>query len=234
MEAGGSQSHRSAEQQKDELLELLWLQLEDGTTSARTLLDDPRTAAMVQRSQEVLREAVAEGLVEESGAGLKFTDKGQRRAEALIRRNRLTLRLFHDLLDLPRPAATGPACALEHELSPEATEAICTLMGHPELDPEGRPIPRGTCCRSAVRKLGPLLVRLNDLSIGQTGRVCYMTPKFHERYDRLSAFGIVPGAVVRLLQKSPSHVLQVEGTTIAVDTEIAAEIFLVPRRDSSG
>jgi len=225
------ESHGYEEQQKDELLELAWLRIENCGAAGRELLDEPQTTVNVERPLEVLQWAIADGLIRDTGDRLELTEKGHRRAEAIIRRNRLTLRLFRDLLDLPRGAATAPACALEHELNPEATGAICTLLGHPQLDPEGRPIPPGPCCRLATRKVEPVVVRLSELSVGQDGRVCYMTTKFHERYERLSTFGIVPGALFRLHQRSPSYVLEMAGTTIAIDDEIASEIFVVPRRE---
>jgi len=234
MEPLWSEAHAHEERQKDELLELVWLGIETGSASARDLLDDPRAAEHLERPREVMKSAIAEGLLRETGEQLELTEKGRNRAKAIIRRNRLTLRLFHDLLDLPRGAATAPACALEHELSPEATDAICTLLGHPRLDPEGRRIPRGPCCRSATRKIGPLVVPLAELGVGQDGRVCYMTTKFHERYERLSTFGFVPGAVFRLHQRLPSYVLEMAGTTIAIDQEIASEIFVAPRQQREG
>jgi len=234
MDSPWPESRGHDEHQTDELLELVWLRIEAGGVSARNLLDDPDTAALLERPREIMERAIAQGLIRDTGERLEFTDKGRDRAKNIIRRNRLTLRLFHDLLDLPGRAATAPACALEHELSPEATGAICTLLGHPRLDPEGRHIPRGPCCRSATRRVEPVVVPLAELGVGQDGRVCYMTTKFHERYERLSTFGIVPGAVFRLHQRSPSYVLEMAGTTIAIDGEIASEIYVARRREPEG
>jgi Mn-dependent DtxR family transcriptional regulator len=41
------------------------------------------------------------------------------------------------------------ACKFEHILSPEATERICTFLGHPRTCPHGSPIPAGECCIAA-------------------------------------------------------------------------------------
>ena len=38
------------------------------------------------------------------------------------------------------------ACKFEHILSPEATDKICTFLGHPRTCPHGAPIPMGACC----------------------------------------------------------------------------------------
>jgi len=44
------------------------------------------------------------------------------------------------------------ACKFEHILSPEATERICSFLGHPRTCPHGSPIPEGTCCSKAKKK----------------------------------------------------------------------------------
>ena len=43
---------------------------------------------------------------------------------------------------------------------------------------------------------------------------------------RIANLGIVPGSSVRLLQKRPSVVLEVGETTVALDTEIASELYV--------
>jgi Mn-dependent DtxR family transcriptional regulator len=42
------------------------------------------------------------------------------------------------------------ACKFEHILSPEATDKICTFLGHPKTCPHGAPIPPGKCCRDVA------------------------------------------------------------------------------------
>jgi DtxR family Mn-dependent transcriptional regulator len=38
------------------------------------------------------------------------------------------------------------ACKIEHTLSPQVTEKICTFLKHPRTCPHGSPIPPGVCC----------------------------------------------------------------------------------------
>ncbi len=44
--------------------------------------------------------------------------------------------------------------------------------------------------------------------------------------DKLAALGVVPGSEVRLHQRAPAYVLDIGETTVAIDPEIASEIFL--------
>ena len=76
-----------------------------------------------------------------------LTPRGRRRAGSIIRRHRLAERLFTDSLAMDSESEIEQqACKFEHILSPEATEKICTFLGHPKTCPHGAPIPRGQCC----------------------------------------------------------------------------------------
>ncbi len=78
---------------------------------------------------------------------IEFTDRGRRRAADIIRRHRLAERLFTDSLAMDSESEIEQqACKFEHILSPEATDKICSFLGHPRTCPHGAPIPPGTCC----------------------------------------------------------------------------------------
>jgi len=64
--------------------------------------------------------------------------------------------------------------------------------------------------------------------VGAPGRIVFIAPKFHDRMDRLAALGVIPGSEIRLRQRSPSYVIEVGETTIALDPEIAREIYVKP------
>jgi putative ABC transport system ATP-binding protein len=84
-----------------------------------------------------------------------FTDRGRRRAEDVIRRHRLAERLFIQTFQIDdEREVEQQACKFEHILSPQATDHICTFLGHPETCPHGSPIPRGACCPQ--RKTAPV------------------------------------------------------------------------------
>lgn len=78
---------------------------------------------------------------------VELTSRGRERAGAIIRRHRLAERLFTDSLAMDSESEIEEqACKFEHILSPEATDKICTFLGHPRTCPHGAPIPPGTCC----------------------------------------------------------------------------------------
>jgi putative ABC transport system ATP-binding protein len=82
---------------------------------------------------------------------VELTARGRERAGSIIRRHRLAERLFTDSLAMDSESEIEQqACKFEHILSPEATDKICSFLGHPRTCPHGAPIPPGPCCgRSA-------------------------------------------------------------------------------------
>jgi putative ABC transport system ATP-binding protein len=78
---------------------------------------------------------------------VEFTPRGRERASSIIRRHRLAERLFTDSLAMDSESEIEQqACKFEHILSLEATDKICTFLGHPRTCPHGAPIPPGVCC----------------------------------------------------------------------------------------
>ncbi|MGH9512198.1 MAG: ATP-binding cassette domain-containing protein [Terriglobales bacterium] len=78
---------------------------------------------------------------------VELTPRGYQRAADVIRRHRLAERLFTDSLALDSESEIEQqACKFEHILSPEATDKICTFLGHPRTCPHGALIPPGPCC----------------------------------------------------------------------------------------
>jgi putative ABC transport system ATP-binding protein len=89
---------------------------------------------------------------------VELTARGRQRAADIIRRHRLAERLFTDSLALESESEIEQqACKFEHILSPEATEKICTFLGHPRTCPHGAPIPPGRCCGGSMAMAGVTL-----------------------------------------------------------------------------
>jgi DtxR family Mn-dependent transcriptional regulator len=177
---------------------------------------------------EVIADLSESGLVRRNGSTIELTSKGNRRAQQIVRRHRLAEVLFHQVLELPMDETEQTACRLEHVLSAAATEAVCSFLGHPPQCPHGLPIPPGDCCRKLVTKVPPLLGRLSDLSAGRQATVILVAPVEKEGLEQLTDLGIYPGVTVSIRQHRPALVVEVDHTTLAIDTEIARRIFVRP------
>ena len=208
----------------DEILELLYVADEDG----RAL----RKSSIWPDSQDILASMVADGLVKESGDIVTMTVAGLARAQQIIRLHRLAERLLEDVLELNPSATEEAACQFEHCLNTDVADSICTLLGHPTTCPHGKPIPPGDCCRRERRGLGPVVMPLSDLDPGKDARVLYIATRHHDRLDRLSSMGVLPGVELRLHQRHPSYVVQMGETTLALDESVARDIFVRRKPDS--
>ncbi len=213
------------ERKIEELLETVFTEREKGRDDAAGVLARAGDHAE-GKSEADFAELEAMGLLRRDGARVALTGEGERRARGVVRRHRLAERLLKDLLDVAEGAMESQACEFEHSLSAEVTDSVCTLLGHPPTCPHGEPIPPGPCCGTTQRTLRPLVTGLPHFEMGATGRIVFIAPKFHDRMDRLAALGVIPGSTVRLHQRSPSYVIELGETTIALDPEIAGEIFV--------
>jgi putative ABC transport system ATP-binding protein len=93
--------------------------------------------------------------VGDGSAIVEFTKRGRQRAADIIRRHRLAERLFTDSLAMDSETEIEQqACKFEHILSPEATDKICSFLGHPQTCPHGAAIPPGPCCGQTVQMVG--------------------------------------------------------------------------------
>jgi len=207
---------------QDEILELLWALRERGESSRLKLLQ-----ATNEESPELLIEELrSTGHLEIVGDDIFMTPSGEERARGIVRRHRLAEVLLHNLFEIDSQKVDSNACQFEHILSKEVTESVCAFMGHPPVCPHDKPIPRGECCDRIRMEVRPLVTCLSDADLSVPLRIVFMTPKSVKRLEKLSSLGIVPGCTIRLMQKSPSHVIQVEQTTVAVDKEITDEIYV--------
>ncbi len=217
----------SIDQHVEELLERVWTLREQGVTLRPDL--DGQTFDF--DASGALAEAQRRGWIATYADRLELTANGEERAAGVMRRHRLAERLLFDVIHVDTVAMEAGACELEHShiLSEEATERVCAFLGHPPTCPHDRPIPRGRCCEKFSSEVRPLVTPLNAGSIGGEYRIVFIASRSHRRLDRLCALGVVPGARLRLHQRLPAFMVQVGGTDIALEPEIAGDIFVVPQ-----
>jgi DtxR family Mn-dependent transcriptional regulator len=206
----------------EEMSEEIWALTESGLNSYERLVNGSK----IERPGDVLDGMLRDGLAVRSPGGVELSARGREIASAVVRRHRLAEMLFTQVLELREAVTEQAACEVEHILSSEVTDSVCTFLGHPTHCPHGKTIPRGRCCEILLREVSPLVSRLLDLTVGDRARIVFITPQTRKSLDRIATLGVVPGASMRLQQKSPAVVLEVGQTIVALDREIAAEIFV--------
>lgn len=215
--------HQWLPQEIVEVLEAVWTNEEQGCSATDKIIADAKTDA----AAEALAACERDGYLEQrNGRELRLTALGRQTAEEIIRRHRLAERLVVDVLGLTPAESEADACEFEHLLARGVTDAICTLLGHPRFCPHQHPIPAGACCRRAETQAPSLVATIDRLDTGQTARIAYLSAANFPRLQKLSALGLTPGAVIKVQQKYPSFVLQCDETQIALEREIARDIYV--------
>ncbi|MBP2680394.1 MAG: hypothetical protein H6Q78_257 [Candidatus Krumholzibacteriota bacterium] len=175
---------------------------------------------------ELLRSAVGGGFLVEQNGCLDLSPRGRREAESVIRCARLAERLLVDILRVRDDLVEPSACRLEHSLSEEIADSICTLLGHPKTCPHGHAIPPGECCRKATTEILPIIRPLSSLRPGDEGAVVYVGSRFHDRLTRLASLGLTPGESVLVKQVRPSFVVAYGEIELALERDVADEIYV--------
>jgi len=126
----------------DDLLKAVWHAQED---TGRSVLE-PDALPEFARNRATFLLMAQDGMIQLAGEAISFSPRGEQRARHVLRRHRLSERLFCDTFGIDQEVVDDHAARIEHTLSPEVTEKICTFLNHPQTCPHGSPIPRGECC----------------------------------------------------------------------------------------
>lgn len=161
----------------------------------------------------MLRTLAGEDLVAHGPrAGARLTPSGRRLALRMVRRHRILETFLVRVLGLDWSEVHADAEVLEHHVSDRVLDAIDRLVGHPDEDPHGHPIPdrQGRIRRRALQELAAL-------EPGTRATVREMVDADARRLARWKEAGLVPGAVVRVRAVrvlDDVHEFEVEGRTL--------------------
>jgi len=207
----------------EELLELIWSLREQSISDKKSILEQTKE----KYPEKILERMLKKELIVEKGKKILLSDSGEKYAETIIRRHRLAERLFKDVFSMGESEYEKEACTWEHMLSSEVTDSVCAFLGHPRVCPHNKPIPPGECCKKYKKEMAPLVLPLSEVEIGIHAKIVYILPSIELRINKLTNLGVIPGNTIYIKQKSPAFVITVEESTIAIDSEVAKEIFVL-------
>jgi DtxR family transcriptional regulator, Mn-dependent transcriptional regulator len=161
------------------------------------------------------------GLVEHTPyQGARLSPEGRRLALALVRRHRLLERFLSDTLGVDLAEVHAEADRLEHGLSEALQERIALVLGNPELDPHGDPIP------GPDLEIGPSTGSrpLAALAPGEPAHVRRIPDDDDAMVAYLETLGIVPGTQIEVVEAAPFDgplTLRVDGEKRVVSLDLA-------------
>lgn len=209
--------------QIEEILEYIWILEENSDKTESSLVSNKFGSDIADTYLKVMAE---QKLINLHNSVIDFTEPGRERAKLIIRRHRIAERLLNDVLEMRGDEFERGACQFEHFVNEEIIASICTLLGHPAVCPHGNKIPQGQCCLSAKKNLDPIISPLSEIKAGKMVKVVYISTKSHASLDRLTGIGVIPGLELTIHQKFPSMILQYGETQLALDNDIAKNVFV--------
>ena len=216
-------THKSKEKINiEEALGVIWTSIQRGEDNFETVSEKVKQGV----DENIVDELLNGKYITKEDNKIKLTDTGEDLGKQLTRRHRLTERLLADVLDFDRQAIEKIACDLEHNLSTDLADSICTLLGHPKQCPHGNPIPEGNCCKNSSSKIESIVVPLSKIDIAEEVTLSYIVTTNHDYMHKLLSLGMVPGTKLKLHQKFPTYIVNVNQTQIALDGEVANLIYV--------
>lgn len=174
---------------------------------------------------EKARRLVEQGYAHHDPEGLTLTAAGERVALNVLRKHRLMKTFMVGMLGYPLDDVYDEACRLEHAMSDRMADALEALLGNPEVDPHGYPIPTPDGRVTTVR-----YKTLNDFMAGDRVVVRRVDALNHEKLSYLQQLGLIPGATVTITEIAPFDgplTLQIAGDgdrVVAIAPSLAQEI----------
>jgi len=161
--------------------------------------------------------------------GVHLTPHGEKIALEVIRHHRLVELFLQEALGMSWDEVDREAERLEHVVSETLADRMAEVLGHPQFDPHGDPIPS----KSGDMPVGIALLNLRQMEPGQRGvvrRVCDDDPEVL-RY--VASLGIIPKAALTVTEKAPFdgpiHVQVAVGDLVqihALGQRVASQVFV--------
>jgi DtxR family Mn-dependent transcriptional regulator len=153
--------------------------------------------------------------------GVSCTPQGQRVAVRILRRHRLWEVFLVDHLQLDWEEAHDAACRLEHSTPDDVIERLDLYLGHPQVNPQGDPIPLrdGVMAPAGFRALA-------EVEVGQ--QVYFVRCNAEESTRNFLALqGLRAGAPLHIDAVAPGGLLiEVNGGQLAIDRPLAERIVV--------
>jgi len=207
---------------QEDYLKAIYQLAEGGTVGTRLLAE--RLSVRPASVTGMLKKLAELGLVVHVPyRGVRLTESGERVALEVIRHHRLLEAFLAEALGFPWEAVHAEADRLEHHISETFEARIAELLGHPERDPHGDPIPT-----PELTLPHPPGVRLAEAGPGDY-RLLRVRVQDADLLRALARLGLKPGAMLGVLERLPAGVrLSVGGVRYLVPAEWAEALEVEP------
>lgn len=187
--------------------------------------------AVVPGTATTMVKALAdEGLLEHQPRyGVRLTTEGRRLALNVLRKHRLVETFLVNVLKMDWTKVHAEAEQLEHAISDEVLDRLDALLGHPQSDPHGDPIP------SRQGKLSSqVYATLATCVTGRPLRIMRVTEQSAEFLHFVEQNGLQPGTPVQVVDRNLTAGLvtlrRETGKPISLSVVAAGKILVEPEK----
>jgi DtxR family Mn-dependent transcriptional regulator len=188
---------------------------------------------------EMLKRLVRDGYIEmDAKRQVTLTEEGNRAAEAVLRRHRLTERFLVDMLGMQWHQVHEEACRLEHFISGAVEDRVITSLNYPTTCPHGNPIPGQVAnARTYLKDQGAQ--RLSTLKVRETASILLISEVVEDEEALILYLhdkGLTPGTPLTVLAKEDEKAsvdlqeenfkLLVEGREVCINKAVASKIWV--------
>ena len=161
--------------------------------------------------------------------GVLLTAEGKEIALRVVRNHRLLELFLHKVLNYPWEEVDDEADRLEHVISKTFEDRIAAVLGHPEYDPHGDPIPKKDLTIPDTSG-----IQLSTLRPGQLATITRVRDTDSELLKHLSEIDIIPGAEISVVEYSEFdgnlHIkIEASNEVEVLGPRITDQIFISPR-----
>jgi len=152
-----------------------------------------------------LKRLKKDGMVTVKNDGrIQLTPQGRRISEQTIFRHHLIERMLAEIFGMPWYAVHEEAERLEHFISERFEDRVAAILGDPEIDPHGHPIPRKYEAGVYRRE-----VPLAQWPLDAPAVISSVSDRDASALRELERLGLTPGVTLRVERKNSSGSLSV-------------------------
>jgi DtxR family transcriptional regulator, Mn-dependent transcriptional regulator len=164
-------------------------------------------------------------LIHECRQGVKLSAEGERVAIQIVRRHRLIETFLVRVVGYALDEVHAEACGLEHAMSERLVNQLEMMLGYPQVDPHGHPIPTAEGVAPEI-ETQPLA----DVLPGKKVQIFRVEDWDQDYLAYLHSLQLIPGVEVRVVETAPLEgplTLNIDDKTVVVDRAIAREIGVI-------
>ncbi len=209
-------------------LKAIWSAIEWGEPPITTTALAHRFGTSAPNVSDTIKRLATQGLVDHQPyRPVTLTSTGREYAVAMVRRHRLLESFLVTVLDYRWEEVHDEAERLEHAVSDMMIERIDTVLGHPDQDPHGDPIPTAT----GHTHRPPHSIRLDSAEVGSY-EICRVSDANPERLKNLRDHHLSPGTIIHVTHRDPDATTictTPDHGSITILTSDAAALWVLPQ-----